>query len=197
MHYYFTKYPYLQYPFKDFDGQYFGFSVPPELLVREFYERFKIVPKTFFDCGAATGEIVYRAEKIGLKATGIDIKKFPYQNENLKKLFVDGKIQIKSILDCEPIKADLVFCNGILTYLTESELPRALNKFTNCKMLVAIHNTTEDEVAAKKQGDILPTFNQPRLIKPNDWWIEKFIQNGFDTEYNGKTRCFYSTPKTR
>ena len=197
MAYYFTKYPFLHYWFKDFDGRYIMFSVPPEMLVYDFIERFGTKPKTFFDCGAAVGEIVYLAEKFGLSASGIDIKKYPYQNPQLEELFQSGKIQIKSILDCEPIKADLAYCNGTLTYFTEKEIPNVLKKFANCKMLVSIHNTTEDVEAARKQGEELLTCNKPRLIKPRDWWIKTFAKNGFDTEYNKQTQCFYSIPKTR
>lgn len=197
MHYYFTKYPYLQYHFEDFDGGYVMFSVPPEILVHHFILHFGKAPKTFFDCGAATGEIVWRAERLGLNATGIDVKKYPIQNPRLEKLFTNGKIQIKSIIDCKPVRADLAYCNGTLTYFTEEQIPDVLRKFISCKMLATIHNTTEDVDAAKKQGDELLTCNQLRLIKPRDWWLETFDKNGFDAEYNEKTRCFYSTPKTR
>ena len=127
----------------------------------------------------------------------IFVKKYPQQKPYLEKLFTSGKIQIKSILDCEPIKSDLLYCNGTLTYFTEYELPKVLNKFKECKMLVAIHNTTEDIIAAKKQGDELITCNKTRLIKPRDWWIEKFKANGFNPEYDNRTQCFYSIPKTR
>ena len=171
------------------------FSVPPDVLVDAYRVHFGNKPSTFFDCGAATGEIVWRAENIGLRATGIDIKKYPAQRPELTKLFTNGKIQIKSILDCEPVKADLAYCNGTLTYFTEEQIPNVLKKFTNCKMLVSIHNTTEDVVAARKQGDELLTCDKPRLIKPRDWWLKTFTKNGFDAEYNKQTQCFYSTPK--
>lgn len=197
MHYYFKKYPFLNYDYTDFDGLYTMFSVPPEMLVQAFTKRFKTMPENFFDCGAATGEIVLRATKLGMTATGIDIKKYPYQNPQLDKLFKSGKIQIKSILDCEPVKADLVYCNGTLTYFTQTQLPCVLNKFIKCKMLVSIHNTVEDVVAARKQGDELLTCNKPRLIKSRDWWIKTFADNNFFTEYDTKTHCFLSMPKTR
>ncbi len=195
MHYYFTKYPYLQYPFTDFDGEYVMFSVPPELLVYDFIRIHGTRPFTFFDCGAATGEIVWRAERFGLNATGIDVKEYPIQRPELEKLFTSGKIQIKSILDCDPIKADLAYCNGTLTYFTEEQIPDVLRKFVGCKMLSAIHNTTEDIDAAQKQGDELLTCNKLRLIKPRDWWLETFNRNGFNAEYNRKTQCFYALSK--
>ncbi|MBR5354721.1 MAG: hypothetical protein IK122_01170 [Alphaproteobacteria bacterium] len=197
VHYYYKKYPYLQYDYKDADGFWTMFSVPPAILASAFLKHFDYYPRTFFDCGAATGEIVYRAEKLGMIATGIDIKRYPYQNENLGKLFTDGKIQIKSILDCEPIRADLAFCNGTLTYFSENELSQVLEKFQASKMLIAIHNTTEDVNAARKQGDKLLTCNKPRLIRKRDWWINTFVDNGFSAEYDKLTRCFYVLPKTR
>ena len=197
MHYYFKKYPFLHYEYTDFDGRYVMFSVPPEMLVSDFMKRFGTIPKTFFDCGAANGEIVYRAEKLGLSAQGIDIREYPYVNPKLVELFQDNKIEIMSILDYPQVRSDLVFCNGTLTYFTEQELPKVLNKFVNCKMLVSIHNTTEDVDAARKQGDELLTCNKLRLIKPRDWWAKTFTKNGFNTEYNKQTQCFYSIPKTR
>lgn len=197
MHYYFKKYPFLNYDYTDFDGLYTMFSVPPEMLVDAFTKRFKTVPEKFFDCGAATGEIVLRATNLGMLATGIDIKQYPYQNPQLDKLFKSGKIQIKSILDCEPIKADLIFCNGTLTYFTEHELQNVLSKFTNCTMVASIHNTVEDVIAARKQGNELLTYKQPRLIRPRDWWIKTFADNNFITEYDTKIQCFLSMPRTR
>ena len=196
-HYYYKKYPYLQYNYKDDDGLWTMFSVPPYMLSRAFFFHFGFSPKTFFDCGAATGEIVYDAEKTGMKATGIDIKKYPYQNEHLEKLFIDGKIQIKSILDCNQIWADLAFCNGTLTYFHEDEIPNVLEKFQTCKMLAAIHNTVEDVNAARKMGNKLLTCNKPRLIKHCNWWLRTFADNGFDATYSKHTHCFYAFPKTR
>lgn len=197
MHYYYQKYPFLHYDYTDYDGNYVMFSVPPELLATAFFQHFGVSPKTFFDCGAATGEIVYTAERMGMRATGIDIKKYPYQSENLNKLFQQGKIQIKSILDCGQIRTDLVYCNGVLTYFQERDLLRVLGKFNKCKMLIAIHNTTEDVTAAAKQGNVLVTCNKPRLIRPKDWWIKTFLECGFDSEYDNKTQCFYACPRTR
>jgi len=196
MHYYYKKYPYLQYKYYD-DGQWIMFSIPPEILTIIFQNHFNYYPKTFFDCGAATGEIVYRAEKLGMVSTGIDIKKYPYQNENLEKLFIDGKIQIKSISDCNSIRADMAYCNGTLTYFSENELPQVLEKFKTCKMLTAIHNTTEDVIAAKKQGDELLTCNKPRLIKNRGWWMNAFIDNDFSVKYDNLAHCFCAFPKTR
>ena len=229
MHYYYQKYPYLHYSYWDTDGSYVMFSIPPELLAMAFTFKFGYAPKTFFDCGAATGEIVLRALRAGMDARGIDIKIYPkqpskgdfdcgvasqemaYSIKNIKNrinasarngvelsdLFDSGRIQIKSIMDCKPITADLAYCNGTLTYFTEQQLPRVLKKFRNCKMLCAIHNTTEDVNAAREMGYELTTCNRPRLIQPRDWWIETLSKNGFDTEYNPYLRCFHAIPKCR
>lgn len=226
MHYYYQKYPYLHYSYRDTDGSYVMFSIPPELLAMAFTFKFGYAPKTFFDCGAATGEIVLRALQAGMDARGIDKKQYPKQpvkgdfncgvasqdmvlsmkniraeiNKNpprrdeLADLFDSGRIQIKSILDCDPIVADLVYCNGTLTYFTESQLPHVLEKFHKCKMLCAIHNTTEDVNSARKMGYELTTCNKPRLIKPRDWWIETINKNGFNTGYNPYLQCFHAIP---
>ncbi len=141
-HYYNKKYPYLCYSFTT-DTDDFGimFSIPPELLAMIFTYKFGHAPKTFFDCGAATGEIVSRALKCGMDARGIDIKKYRGLRKELADLFKKDSVQIKSILDCEPIQADIVYCNGTLTYFNENELPQVLDKFKNSKLLCAIHKT--------------------------------------------------------
>lgn len=193
-HYYYQKYPYLHYNYRDTDGLWVMFSIPPKMLAAEFQNVFGVAPKTFFDCGAATGVIVYKAQILGMDARGIDIKKYPFQFSYLEELFESGKIQIKSILDCEPVHADLAYCNGTLTYFTEHELPRVLAKFRECRMLCAIHNTAEDVDVARKNGDELTTCNKPRLIRPRQWWMETFEKNGFAPHYNDALRCFMVTP---
>ncbi len=50
------------------------------------------------------------------------------------------------------IEADIVFCNRTLTYLNESDLENALQRFCSAKMVIAIHNTTEDN---KRSGYLL------------------------------------------
>lgn len=195
MHYYYKKYPFLHYNYRDYDGRWTMFSVPPSMLAEVFKERFGYAPKTFFDCGAATGEIVYRARQLGMDARGIDIREYPSQGEHLARLFAEKKIEIKSILDVPPIKSDLAYCNGTLYYLTEQELPRALQKFRDCKMLFAIHNTTEDIEAAEKMGWDL--YKEDRLIKSINWWVNTFKENGFDVDYIRKINCFCAMPRTR
>ena len=194
-HYYYQKYPYLNYDYRDHDGKYIMFSIPPELLAAAFAQKMGYAPKTFFDCGAATGEIVWRAEKLGMDARGIDIRKYPYQNAKLADLFIKEKIKICSVLDCQPITSDLVFCNGTLTYFDEDTLPHVLSKFNQSKTLYAIHNTTEDIAAARANHDILSTCSRLRLVRPQDWWMETFDKNGFDTEYNSHLQCFCATPR--
>ena len=193
-HYYYKKYPYLNYNYRDTDGIWTMFSIPPEMLAAEFTNTFGRPPKTFFDCGAATGVIVWRAQRLGMDARGIDVKKYPQQFICYDELFRNGKIQIKSILDCEPIHADIVYCNGTLTYFTEKELPCVLDKFKTAKSLFAIHNTTEDVLAARRNGDELTTCNKPRLIKPREWWMETFNKNGFEPKYINSLQCFCAIP---
>ncbi|MBE6457614.1 MAG: hypothetical protein E7011_02295 [Alphaproteobacteria bacterium] len=90
--------------------------------------------------------------------------------------------------------ADIVFCNGTLTYFSEQELPNVLDKFRNSKMICAIHNTTEDVAAAAANGDILTTCNKTRLIKPQNWWMDTFTKNGFNVKYAEHIRCFCAIP---
>lgn len=243
MCYYYTKYPYLNYSYKDTDGGYIMFSLPPSMMAEKYKEYFNQKPKTFFDCGAAIGIIVQLAMDYGMDARGIDVRKYPDQyqtilrtkqllnysidpcgfdvhknpdsdniltktnqqkNKNyiipgyaLRKLFENNRIEIKSILDCAPIKSDIAYCNGTLTYFDEKTLPTVLSKFTKVGMLCAIHNTTEDVIAAQKQGETLLTCNKPRNIKPNDWWIETFNKNGFNAQLDEKLHTFIAIPRQR
>ena len=205
--YYNIKYPHLNYSYTDTDGNYIMFSVPPSMLAKEYEKKFHIKPKTFFDCGAAIGMIVHLAVDYGMDARGIDVKKYPPQQQSflrmkikdklyavpvfmLQELFDNGRIEIKSILDCEPIRADIAYCNGTLTYFDEKTLPIVLSKFQNVGMLCAIHNTTEDVMDAAKMGEKLGTCNEPRTIRSKDWWIENFYKNNFDAQYNAELRTF-------
>lgn len=216
MHYYDKKYPYLQYEYTH------GVmcSVPPKMLASVYKQHYGKKPKTFFDCGAATGVIVKLAMDYGLDARGIDIRDYfshfafyhwifsgqPFEvqqgetrkgiaKSDLLKLREQGRIQIKSILDCKPVKADLVYCNGMLTYFDADTLPAVLSKFQNANMVCAIHNTIEDYDAAAKMGCELGTCQELKTVKPNQWWIETFNQNGFDAKFNHWLRCFVATPQ--
>ena len=216
MYYYDIKYPYLQYSYTDGTMC----SVPPKMLASVYKQHYGKKPKTFFDCGAATGVIIKLAMDAGMDARGIDIRDyfvhFAFCNplfsgrpvlieqgdirkevakSELLKLRQDGRIQIKSVLDCKPIKADLVYCNGILTYFDENTLNTVLSKFQNVNMICAIHNTIEDYAAAAKMGQFLGTCQELKTVKPNDWWIETFNKNGFDAKFNHWLRCFVATPQ--
>jgi len=214
--YYNIKYPYLNYSYTDTDGGYIMFSVPPLMLADEYEKRFHSEPKTFFDCGAATGMIVQLALDYGMDACGIDTYKYPEQSQSLlrmhypqgtgryiipghrlRRLFDTKRIEIKSILDCDPIETDIAYCNGVLTYFDEKTLPNVLSKFRNVGMLCAIHNTTEDIIAAQEIGEILSTCNKIRNIKPNDWWIETFNNNGFRADFDKNLNTFFAIPRQR
>ncbi len=195
MHYYDKKYPYFQYPYRDVDGSYWiMYSVPVNKLAEMYQARLGRMPASFFDCGAAVGELVRQAARMGMDARGIDIKQYPIPKDERAQFFRDGRIQIKDILQCEPIRADLVYCNGTLTYMNENTLPQALNKFQDVGMLISIHNTTEDVTAAAKMGWRL-TYDEPRLIRSNDWWLQTFEQHGFDVDFDAKYKCFCAVPR--
>lgn len=196
MHYYDIKYPYLNYPFRDENGDgWFMYSVPVARLVEMYSRRIGSRPASFFDCGAAVGELVRQADDMGIRASGIDIKKYPLFGRHVgnEKYFVDGRIQIKSILDCAPINADLAYCNGTLTYMNVKTLPVALSRFHDVKMLIAIHNTSEDIAAAAADGWEL-LHGEPRLVRPKQWWMRTFAKNGFTVDYDDKYGCFCAIP---
>lgn len=196
-HYYYKKYPYLNYPYLDTDGQpWIMFSIPAYALANMYKQRLGTMPQSFFDCGAAIGELVRQADEIGMDARGIDIRQYPLDVRHAE-YFKSGRIQIKSILDCAPIKSDLAYCNGTLTYMDQKTLPLALSKFKNVGMLIAAHNTTEDIEAARAQGDDLQYCSEPRLIKSRDWWMNNFVKNGFLPDWDSKYQCFCVIPKAR
>lgn len=209
-HYYDKKYPLLYYA----DGG--MYSIPPILLIKLYQAYFHQKPKSFFDCGAACGGIVQMALDCGIDAHGVEIKKYHqlksayligfnqhrmdgrkelfhkvlFPDERLEKLFENGNIEIKSILDCSPIQADLAYFNGILSYFDEDTLSEVLAKFQNVKMLCAIHNTTEDYAKAQKYGNSLGTCQHLKTVRSNDWWIKTFNQNGFKAQYHRQLHCF-------
>ncbi len=196
--YYDKKYPLLHYKFREMDGSsWYMFSIPVKNLVDVYRSYYGCLPGCFFDCGAAVGELLRQAEDQGIAATGIDIKRYPTNfptMQKYEKYFASGQIQIKSILDCAPVRADLAYCNGTLTYMNEQTLPLALAKFKNVGMLIVIHNTTEDITAAREMGEQL-LHREPRLIRTRQWWIDTFLQNGFHAEINHQINAFCLVPQ--
>ena len=134
---------------------------------------------------------------MGLDARGIDIKRYPNTHPfaaTTDPLFADGHIQIKSILDIDSVTADLAYCNGTLTYMNEMTLPLALARMQNVRMLIAIHNTTEDIALAATMGYPI-VYDEPRLVRSNQWWMDMFQQNGFDVDFDMKNGCFCARPQ--
>ena len=208
-HYYDFKYPYLQYYGVDYDHNHIYCSIPPQMLADKYIQKFGVTPKTFFDCGAATGIIIKMAMDYGMDARGIDIHKYPpqpalikmrlngtmgiYPTPNTEQFIKSGRIQIKSITKIIPVTADIAFCNGSLACLAEKEVGIAISKFKNVNMVCMIDNTTEDIDAAKSMGNDLLADNATKTIRPNQWWIEKFNNNGFQTEFDHKLHSIIAT----
>lgn len=194
--YYLQKYP-LHYPFYENDGTpYLMCTIPVKALVDMYRARLGYNPKSFFDCGAAIGYMVCVADKMGMRAHGIDVRRYTYpqpMGEMFRSYFDSGQIKIQSILDAAPVTDDLAYCNGTLTYMNETTLPLALKKFQNVKLLIAIHNTNEDLVAAAAMGDPI-VHREPRLIRSNAWWMDAFRKNGFDVDFDSKYGCFCARP---
>lgn len=190
-HYYFKKYP-MNYSVKRNDGnQYLYFTIPVKTLVGIYKEKMGEEPKSFFDCGCAVGELLRQGEELGLSVHGIDVSSYPIHNKKQQ----EQNVEIVSILDyTKPINYDIAFCNGTLTYLDEKTIEVALGKLKASKLLIAIHNTTEDDQAA---GCRLSTADGRRLVKSQKWWLDKFKQVGFDAEYDLKSGCFLARSQGR
>lgn len=179
MHYYYKKYPFY-YDVSAFDGRYTYFTVPVKTLVALYHKKTGQTARSFFDCGCANGELLRQAENMGLCAKGIDIKRFPMNKSK--------NIQITSLSDYnEPIAYDIAFCNGTLTYMNEKNIDAALTKLAQARLLIAIHNTVEDDEAA---GYRLSSKTEPRLIKNRQWWVNKMTGLGFDASYDATSDCF-------
>lgn len=193
--YYLRKYPF-NYPFVDSDGSdALMCTIDVPTLVKMYIARVGAVPRSFFDCGAAVGFMVDMASRMGMRAYGIDVRSYPTVQPmgDFTPYFTSGRIKIQSILDAAPVRADLAYCNGTLTYLNETTLPLALSKFCGVGMLIAIHNTNEDLVAANAMGDSI-VHREPRLIRSNAWWMDTFVKNGFDVDMDKKYGCFCARP---
>lgn len=163
------------------------YTHPVKKIADIYKKEFKTEPLSFFDCGCGCGKLLVQAEEMGMKVQGIDIKEYCPLHPNIK---------IVSILEYEkPITQDLVYCNEVLSCLKEEELPVALNKFKNSKMVVAIHNTTDDD---KKAGGTAYRQNArgPRLIKSQKWWIDCFNKNGFNAYFHKSSGCFVAKSRT-
>lgn len=173
------------------------FTMPMPVLIDIYKQHYKVAPKSFMDCGAGFGYMVRWAKIMGLDACGIENHKYPHIDSIYKRFFNNGRIKISDLLDVEPFTQDLAYANCSLTYLAEKDIDAAISKFKNVKMLVAIHTTTEDVTAAKNLGMKLDIDFQTRLLRSNDWWLERFRKNGFDATFNEKHRCFCVVPKTR
>lgn len=188
------------YPFVEDDGtQMVMCTIDVPTLVNIYEQRKGTLPRSFFDCGAAIGFLVVMADKMGLRARGIDVRRYSANHpfaDLTEPYFANGHIKIQSILDAPVIDADLAYCNGTLTYLNEFTLPLALRKFKNVGMLIAIHNTTEDIQAAKDMGDPI-VHTEPRLIRSNQWWLDTFHKNGFDADLDMKNNCFCVCPQKK
>lgn len=188
-HYYDKKYTF-SYPVPDWTGYWKFYTLPVKTLSTIYENETGKKPTSFFDCGCATGELLKQAEKMGMRVHGIDVKKYPsFFKKN------HPHIEIISILDYQkPINYDIVYCNGTLTYLTEETLNIALDKFKTAQMVIAIHNTTEDDEKAGGTDYRSPSDEKPRLIKSQNWWVNRFNQAGFNAKYDPKTDCFIARP---
>ena len=173
------------------------FTMPMPALVDIYKQSYKVAPKTFMDCGAGFGYMVRWASLMGIDAYGIEKRKYRFAQSLYNKFFKNGRIKICNVLDVPPFTQDLAYVNTVFTYMNEEDLDCSIAKFKNVKMLVAIHITTEDVAAAKRSGMCLDLGNQSRLLRSNDWWVERFRKNGFDAVFVAKYSCFRAIPKTR
>ena len=191
-HYYDQKYSYT-YPVFRWDGFWVFCTLPVKEIAKIYENETGKKPTSFFDCGCATGELLKQAEKMNMHVQGIDIKRYP-------SIFSPShpNIEIVSILNYQkPIQQDIVFLNGTLTYLTEKEVDVALQKFKSAGLVIAIHNTVEDDEKAGGSEYRDPKPGKPRLIKRQEWWVKKFQSNGFEAKYDPKTDCFIAKSKER
>lgn len=191
-HYYDQKYSFT-YPVFRWDGFWVFCTLPVKDIAKIYENETGKKPTSFFDCGCATGELLKQAESMNMRVQGIDIKKYPSLFKPLHP-----NIEIVSILNYQkPIDYDIVFLNGTLTYLSENEVNVALQKFKNAGLVIAIHNTIEDDEKAGGPEYRDPKPTKPRLIKRQEWWVKKFQSNGFEARYDAKTDCFIAKSKER
>lgn len=191
-HYYDKKYSFT-YTVCDWNGYWKFYTLPFNTLANLYEKETGKKPTSFFDCGCSTGKLLKQAESQGLTVQGIDIKKYPSFFSK-----PHPNIEIVSVLDYnKPISYDIVYCNGTLTYLNEDNLDIALNKFKKAGMLIAIHNTTEDDEKAGGTEYRSPSPKKPRLIKSQKWWVNRLQQAGFNAKYDSATDCFIAVPRYR
>ncbi len=192
-HYYFQKYTMWYHVVDDQGIGCVYFTLPVPALTDIYQDKTGEQATSFFDCGCGTGVLLHQAEEMGLRVKGIDVTAYPIRT--LEHQHQVKNIEIVSILDyTQPIDYDIAFCNGSLTYLTEKTIPVALQKLKASRLVIAIHNTTEDEKAA---GYPLSNEPEPQLIRSQKWWLKTFRQAGFNAEYDPKSQCFLASARHR
>lgn len=185
----------MWYPYSKPNGERgIMYTIPVEEMVKIYSTFNDTAPKTFFDCGAANGHILLEAEKMGISVSGVEKDKYYLKTQEQKDLVKQGKLQIMPIEKCAPIKADLAYCNGVLTYMDEVQLALTLSKFGNVNTLIVSHDTFDDILDAKTNDYHIP-YQKNQNIKPIIWWIAYFQTNGFEALYDSKRFCFVLFPK--
>lgn len=193
--YYDLKYP-VWYPYSKPNGERgIMYTIPVKELVKIYSKHTNHMPKTFFDCGAANGQLLLEAEKMGIAASGVEKEKYILASQAQRNLVKQGKLQIKPIEKCPPVKADLAYCNGVLTYMDTTQLALTMSKFANTDMVIVSLDTIDDALDAKEKDAILPVEKEQKL-KPIIWWVAYFQAAGFDAGYNFEHQCFVLTPMT-
>ncbi len=186
--YYEIKCPYRYIATEKAGDMWWIYTRPFKEIITAYEEEFQEKPHSFFDCGCASGQLLVQAEKMGMRVNGIDIKEYEAIHPN---------VEVGSILEySKPIDHDLVYCNDVLTCVSEEEVPAVLDKFKRAKLLVAIHLTSEDdEKAGGSEYREKSKFH--RLIKSQNWWLNCFDKNGFNAKFCDKTGFFVAKSRER
>ncbi len=191
--YYDTKYS------KTYDmGDSVMYTIDIKNIFKMYQTRLKSDPTSLFDVGCGAGDFMMDAARAGLKVSGVDIKRYKKEEQRNIELFKSGKIQIKSILDCDDIEADIVYANESMSMLTEAEIDIVLEKIKKSKMLIMVHNTTEDINGAIEYGHSFAVISYMRFniktFESNAWWLKKLKSAGFKADFDKKNKCFCAIP---
>jgi len=130
----------------------------------EYLHRVKRL-QTMVDVGCATGGQVGLARELGMLAVGVDGD--PDLLVLAQPMFILHDYR-QGPLDIGPF--DLGWCVEFLEHVEERYLPNVFSTLGNCLFVCCTHATK-------------PTKNELHVnVQPEDYWIEKFRQYGFELD---------------
>lgn len=129
-------------------------------------------PKSLLDVGCAKGEFIKWAERLGIKARGVDISQEAIR-EARKNSHSDYEVADISSLPYKNNEYDLVTSFAVLEHISEKELDQAIKESYRVSRKCIFHQIcVKDGLFERNQHYLLDPSHV--TIKESFWWQEKF-----------------------